>query len=127
MAGFGAVFFGAVIGYLFGFPTGVYIIANHDNPNLSYLTTVGSSVALTLITGGISAAITGENGNHFTRYIAAFSPIIGPLLYVHLFPPAPPSREEFIKKHYGNRDAESFRDYYNSTMSFRMELMRIYF
>jgi hypothetical protein len=123
--GLASVFFGMAIGYLIGFPTGVYLVASHDNPNLSYLAILGSSLGLTLITSGISAALTGENSNHFTRYIAGLSPIIGSLLYVHAFPPKLPSEEDIVNQM--NRKINSFKDYYNSAMNFRMELMRIYF
>lgn len=127
LSGLAAAFGIAAVGYLIGFPTGVYLVASHDNPNLSYWATLGSSLGLTFLTGGISAAITGEDGNHFTRYIAGLSPIIGSLLYVHLFPPAPPTKEELIKQNFGQQKINSFKDYYNAEMNFRMELIRIYF
>ncbi|MCX6170426.1 MAG: thermonuclease family protein [Ignavibacteriales bacterium] len=126
-AGLGAALFGIAIGYVFGFPSGVYLVASHDNPNLSYLATLGSSLVMTLITSGIAAAYTGEERTHFTRYIAAFSPIIGTLLYVHVFPPAPPTKEELMKQNFGYKKIDSFKDFYDAGMSFRMELMRIYF
>ena len=126
-SGFATLGFGILIGYTIGFSSGVYFVASYDNPNLSYWTTIGSSLGLTLVTSGISALVAGKNDYHFTRFIALLSPIIGPLLYVHAFPPAYPTREDFIPKNSDNVKIESFKDYYNTTMNFRMELIRIYF
>lgn len=126
-AGLGAALFGIALGYVFGFPSGVYLVASHDNPNLSYLATLGSSLVMTILSSVVASAYTGNERNHFTYYIAGFSPIIGSLLYVHAFPPSPPTTEELIKQNLGYKKIESFKDYYDSKFSFRMELMRIYF
>jgi len=112
---------------LIGFSSGVYLVASHDNPNLSYWATIGSSAVFTLLNAGLSGAVSGKNDNHFTRYLTGLSPIIGPLLYVHLLAPAPPAKEEFINQNMGFYKINSFKDYYNSTIIFRTEVMRIYF
>ncbi len=126
-AGLGAALFGIAVGYVFGFPSGVYLVASHDNPNLSYLATLGSSLVMTILSSAIASTYTGKERNHFTYYIAGFSPIIGSLLYVHAFPPSPPTTEDLIKQNLEYKKIESFKDYYDSKISFRMELMRIYF
>ncbi len=126
-AGLGAAFFGITIGYAVGFPSGVYLVASHDNSNLSLLSTIGSSIGLSLLTTGVSLLLYNDNKNSWVWWTVGLSPIVGPLLYVHAFPPATPTKEELIKQNYGYKKIDSIKDYYNAEMSFRMELMRIYF
>lgn len=126
-AGFGAAVGGFALGYSLGFPLGVYLVAKSDNPHLSFLATVGSSFAMALVTSGISYGLFPKDGNHPTRFILLLSPIIGPLLYVHLFPPAYPTQDDLTTRTESVSKAGDFQNYYNSTMKFRMELFRINF
>lgn len=115
-------------GYIIAFPSGVYMVAKDDNPNLSWLATVGTGVGLSLLTTCVSLIIYKDDGtNSWAWWVAGLSPIIGSLLYVHVFPPAPPTKEELIKQNFGHQKINSFKDYYDATMNFRMELIRIYF
>lgn len=127
MAGLGPAIGGTVLGYFFGFPCGIYLVAKHDNPNLSYLAALGSSVATALITTGFSFALFPKDHNNPTRYIPFLSPIIGPLLYVHLFPPVYPTQEDLIPQSGSTNENKNIHEYYNSTLKFRMELFRISF
>lgn len=126
-AALGAVVYGGTAFYLFGFPYGIYLVAKEDNPNLSYWEMIGCGVGLTAIMGGITSLLPeGETLNTF-GVLTFFSPIIGSLLYVHAFPPKPPTIEELIKQNIGYQKINSFKDYYNATINFRTELLRIYF
>ena len=126
-AGYGAALGGIVLGYSLGFPAGIYLVAKHDNPNLDYLATVGSGLAMALATAGISYGLFPKDDNHPTRFIPLLAPIIGPLLYVHLFPPAYPTQSDLTPQPKNSSGQHNFQNYYNSTMKFRMELLRINF
>lgn len=115
------------LGYIFGFPTGVHFVAKNDNPNLSWWATVGFSVGMTFVSGAVSGWIEPKDQNHFTRNFIYLSPIIGSLLYTHVFPPLPPSREELIQQYFGTDKISNFKDYYNSTITFKLNILRIHF
>ncbi|MCL6099265.1 MAG: thermonuclease family protein [Bacteroidetes bacterium] len=127
MAGLGPIVGGFTLGYFLGFPSGIYLVAKNDNPNLSYLMTLGSSIVTALVTAEFSFALFPKDHNHPTRFIPLLSPIIGPLLYVHLFPPAYPTQEDITPQTESKSESGNIQKYYNSTMKFRMELFRINF
>ncbi len=120
-------FYGGIAFYTFGFPYGVYLVASQDNPNLSYWEMIGCSAGLTAITGGITASFSKGKTRNSLAIITALSPIIGSLLYVHVFPPDPTIREKFKSSEIGENKINSFKDYYDSTINFRLELIRLNF
>ena len=126
-AGLGVAIIAVAAGYSLGFPYGIYLVAKDDNPNLSFLATLGSSLAFALVTSGISYSLFPKDNNHPTRNIPLLAPIIGPLLYVHLFPPAYPTQSDLTPQPKISSGQHNFQNYYNSTMKFRMELLRINF
>jgi endonuclease YncB( thermonuclease family) len=119
--------YGGTAFYLFGFPYGIYLVAKEDNPNLSYLEMLGCGLGLTAITGGIASLFSEGETRNTLGILTALSPIIGSLLYVHAFPPDPTIKEKLKSIEIEEKSMNNFKDYYNATMNFRIELMRIYF
>lgn len=121
-AGLGGGFLGFAAGYLIGFPTMIYLIAKEENPNLNPWINIACSWGLTLVTGAAAALI--EEGRHPINYIAAFSPVIGSLVYAHLLAPQSPKTNDFLLL--PDRKISSFKDFRDSqTMS--LEFLRITF
>lgn len=80
-------YYGIIVSYLIGFPSGVYLVAKDINPDLSYWETLGFSLGLTGLTAGLSYAIFPKENNHPTRYLALLSPVIGSILYANFIAP----------------------------------------
>jgi endonuclease YncB( thermonuclease family) len=126
-AGFGAVIFGSAIGYLFGFPFGVYLVASIQNPNLSYWETLGFSSGLTLLSAGISYLAFPNTDSHPSRIAILFMPMIGSLLYVNFIAKDYPTKDNLIPIEGRELNFKTNKDFYNSQVSFRMEILRVYF
>ena len=117
------IYYGSIISYGIGFPTGVYLVAKIANPDLSYLATVGFSLGVTAITTAFTLAVFPNDHDHPTRYIALASPIIGSMLYTNLIAPNPSVRSSDSVTDF--KQNITHKDYYNSTMFFNAEIIRI--
>ncbi len=122
-SGFGAVMGGSILGYGFGFPIGVYLTANPQNPNVSLPLTILSSVGLTVGMFGITSLIAGDDKNSWVRYLPIFAPIIGSLVYAHVL--APP--QGFQKSDNFTNIGFSHAQLYNSKRIINLNLIRISF
>ena len=119
-------FYGTIAGYLIGFPSGVYLVAKGNNPDLDYFATIGFTWAFTAAVSGISYGLFPKDNKHFTRYIALASPIIGALLYSNFIAPNPSSNTNENKLDLSNENI-SHKDFYNSKMYFNIEVFKINF
>ncbi len=121
-AALGGGIIGFGVGYLVGFPTMIYLIAKEENPNLNPWINIACSWGLTLVTGAAAALI--KEGHHPINYIAAFSPVIGSLVYAHILAPQSPKTNDFLLL--PDRKISSFQDFRDAqTMS--LEFFRITF
>jgi len=121
-AALGGAVVGLGVGYFIGFPTMIYLIAKEENPNLNPWINIACSWGLTLVTGAAAALI--EEGHHPINYIAAFSPVIGSLVYAHILAPQSPKTNDFLLL--PDKKISSFKDFRDS-LTTRLELFRINF
>lgn len=121
-AALGGGIIGFGVGYSVGFPTMIYLIAKEENPNLNPWINFACSWGLTLVTGAAAALI--KEGHHPINYIAAFSPVIGSLVYAHILAPQSPKTNDFLLL--PDRKISSFKDFRDSQTT-RLELFRISF
>ena len=126
-SGYEAVFYGLIAGYWIGFPSGVYLAASGQNPNLSYWITLGVSSGLILLTAGISYLFFPNDNDHPTRWAALFMPIVSSLLYVNFFTPDQINKNNLEPLGFEVNNFRTHKDFFNSQVSFRMEILRVYF
>jgi hypothetical protein len=113
-------------GYYLGFPSGVYLVAKNINPDLSYWATLGFSIGFTAATTYLSFTIFPNDHNHPTRAIAYLSPIIGSILYANFLAPKNSNNQSISNTSITNQNL-SHKDLYNSTMLFKINLVRLNF
>jgi hypothetical protein len=126
-SGYAAVFYGLITGYWIGFPSGVYLAVSSQNPNLSYWKTLGVSSGCTLLTTGISYLLFRNDQDNPTIWIALLTPIISSLLYTNLFPHEVQTTRSMKPENEGLVSIKSHQNFYNSTINFKMELLRVNF
>ena len=122
----GFAILGTAAGYVLGFPLGVYLVEKSSNPDLSYWATLGFSTGLTAVTTYFSFTFFQNDHNHFTRYIALASPIIGSLIYANIIAPKPSQIAKDLQQQI-TRNNFTFKDYYNSTLLLNIDLFRVNF
>ena len=99
-------------------------MAKASNPDLSYWATLGFSIGFSALTTYLSFGIFPKDYHHPTRTIAYLSPIIGSVVYANFIAPNP-SANSNTKHVYDLKQNLTHKDYYNSTILFNAELIRI--
>lgn len=107
-------YYGIIVGYLIGFPSGVYLVAKDINPDLSYLETLGFSLGVTGLTAGLSYLLFRKENNHPTTYLAILSPVIGSILYANFLAPKISSVQKTTEL--GMTRIKTHKDFYNSRL-----------
>lgn len=122
----GALGIGA--GYIVGTGLGVYLFANHDNPEVTFGGTLLGSVLGAGV--GIGAAALINKGDSAVPYVVGLSsPLIGAMVYANFVAPHPhPGSYSSNTVNYRSLAlSNSHKDLYNSTIQYRMNLFTIPF
>ncbi len=111
---------GTIVGYILGFPTGVYLVAKSRNEKLSLPLTILSSVGSSITFFALHSVVNKGNKSNWFTVVTSLSPIIGSLLYTHVIESSPTGN-------YNNQVGFTHNDYYKSTQIFNINLLRINF
>ncbi|MGE5351063.1 MAG: hypothetical protein ACM3P0_03215 [Acidobacteriota bacterium] len=122
----GALGIGA--GYIIGTGLGVYLFANHDNPEVTFGGTIlGSVLGAGLGIG--TAALINKGDSAIPYVIGLSSPLIGSMVYANFIAPHPNSSSYSSNLESSRSIAMSYshKDLYNSALQYRMNLFTIPF
>lgn len=124
------VLFGAGVGYAAGTALAVYLMAQPNNPNVSYWNTLGYSFIGAGAGIGI-ASLMNHKGTSFPYVVAFAAPVIASIVYADFLAPSPSFRDYYyfpVSESSGNLSSlSSHKDLYNSTVLCNVDLFRIPF